>query len=210
MNKVVATISITVLLVLGSGCASMSAEECAFSDWSAVGYADGARGYTSDRFSAHNKACAKHGVPADFAAYQEGREGGLREFCQPSRGYQLGENGGRYNGVCSADLEPGFLDAYRIGSHLHTLRSNVNSASSGIAARERELENIESSMLSKELRLIDKEATTEERIQILADLKNYSERTGELEAEIKELYSDLARYEDELRDYENTIVAHGY
>jgi hypothetical protein len=210
MNRILATISMTVMLAIASGCASMSAEECAYSDWSAIGYGDGARGYTSDRFSAHNKACAKHGVAADFSAYQEGREDGLREFCQPSRGYQLGENGGRYNGVCAADLEPDFLDAYRIGSHLHTLRSNVNSASSGIAVRERELEDIESSMLSKELRLIDKEATTEERIQILADLKNHSERTGELEAEIKQLYSDLARYETELRDYENTIVAYGY
>ena len=40
-------------IALLSGCASMSSEECLATDWSAVGYEDGARGYTSERFGAH-------------------------------------------------------------------------------------------------------------------------------------------------------------
>jgi len=193
-----------------SGCASMSSEECAMSDWSAVGYEDGSRGYATEHFSGRRKACAKHGVTADFRAYQEGRDEGLVEFCQPSRGYNLGVNGGSYNGVCDVALEEEFLDAYRVGNQLYGLRSNVNKASSRIASRERELDRIEKDIRAKEALLIGEETTIEDRVLLLADLKNLSERTGELEAEIDQLIQDRAHHEHELADYENTVAAYGF
>ena len=137
------TVFVFLSVVLISGCASMSSEECANSDWTAIGYEDGSRGYASDRFGSHRKACAKHGITADFGAYQQGRTDGLVEFCQPSRGFNLGASGGRYNGVCDADVEQEFLDAYRVGQNLYTLQSNVNSANSQIYNKEHELEDIE-------------------------------------------------------------------
>lgn len=197
-------------MLIMSGCASMSGEECVATDWSAVGYEDGARGYTSERFSNHRKACAKHGVTADFAAYQRGREQGLVEFCQPGRGYNVGVSGGRYYGVCSVDLEPDFLDAYNAGYHLYTLRSNVNRANSSIGSKERELDSVHDHMRRKEAALISSETTTEERILILADLKELSERTGRLEAEIQVLYEERARYQVELDNYQAAVSDFGY
>ena len=188
----------------------MNADECANSDWSAVGYEDGSRGYASDRFGDHRKACAKHGISADFSAYQEGRTDGLVEFCQPTRGYNLGAGGGQYNGVCAADLEPDFLDAYRVGQQLYTLRSNVNNANSLIYSKEHELEDIEVAIVSKEALLIAAETTIEDRVLLLADLKRLSERTGELETEIGLLIADRARFEQELQHFEQNVAAHGY
>ncbi len=200
-----------VLLALAvSGCAGMSSEECALSDWSAVGFEDGANGYTTDRFSNRRKACAKHGVTADFRAYQEGRDEGLVQFCQPSRGYNLGVRGGAYNGVCDAALEEEFLDAYRVGHQLYGLRSNVSGANSRIASKERELDRIEKEMRSKEAAVIAADTTTEDRVLFLADLKRLSERTGELEAEIDQLIEDRAHHEHELANYENTVAAYGF
>ncbi len=199
----------TIALGLG-GCASMNADECATSDWTAVGYEDGSRGYTTERFGAHRKACAKHGITADFQAYQQGRNQGLVEYCQPGRGFTLGANGSRYNGVCSADLEPEFLDAYNAGRKLYTLRANVNSANSAIYAKESELEAAENRIVAAELLLINEETTTEERVALLAELKELSERTGKLEAEIKQLVADRARYEQDLAYYEQTVAAYGY
>jgi hypothetical protein len=193
-----------------SGCASMSSEECMATDWSAVGYEDGARGYTTERFSKHRKACAKQGVTADFGAYQHGRERGLVEYCQPGRGYDVGVNGGRYYGVCSVDREADFLDAYNAGYHLYTLRSNVNRANSNIHSKERELENVAKKTRSKEAALIDRETTTEDRILLLADLKELSERTGELEVEIRGLYEERARYQVELENYQVSVADYGY
>ena len=205
-----AAIFITLALAGLSGCATMSGDECVSSDWRAIGYSDGAQGYTGDRYSRHNKACAKHGVTPDFQAYQDGRTEGLRQFCQPSRGYQLGERGGAYHGVCSADLEPAFLDAYRAGKHLHSLRANVNRASSAIAAKERELESLNEDIRHAEARLIDDETTTQDRVLLLADLKEMSERSGELENQIKKLYADRARYEVELQNYQASLAAYRY
>lgn len=197
------------MLALG-GCASMSGEECVATDWSAVGFEDGARGYTTERFSNHRKACAKHGVTANFSDYQSGREDGLVEYCQPGRGFDVGVNGGRYYGVCSVNLEPDFLDAYNAGHHLYTLRSNVNHANSSINARENELKRVEDEIRGKEVALIDRETTTEQRILLLADLKDLSERTGQLEAEIQDLYEQRVRHQVELDNYQVAVNNYGY
>ena len=210
MNNRIASLAVVFFALAISGCASMSSEECALSDWSAVGFEDGARGYTTDRFSAHRKACAKHGVTADFRAYQEGRDEGLVQFCQPSRGYNLGVSGGTYNGVCDVAMEEEFLDAYRVGHQLYSLRANVNTANSRISARKRELDEIEIDIRSTEASVIAAETTTEDRVLFLADLKRLSERKGEIEVEIEELIADRTRHEYELTNYKNTVAAYGY
>lgn len=196
--------------LLMNGCASMSSEECMATDWSAVGYEDGARGYTSDRFGHHRKACAKHGVTADFGAYQSGRNRGLQEYCQPGRGFDVGASGGRYLGVCDVQLEGDFLDAYNAGHHLYTLRSNVNRAVSSINSREQELKDVKNTMRQKELKLLDDETTTEERIVLLADLKELSEQKGRLKAEIRDLYEERARHQAELESYQVVVADLGY
>ncbi len=210
MNRmIVSAVSVMAIAVL-SGCASMSSEECVNSDWVAIGYEDGSRGYTTDKFGSRRKACAKHGVTADFKAYQAGRQEGLVEFCQPSRGYNLGASGGRYYGVCDIAMEEEFLDAYRVGSQLHTLRSNVNNTSSSIYSKEAELKRTKEKIRAKQAELISEDATTQDRVMLLADLKDLSERSGQLEAEIEKLVADKARYEYELQDYEQTVAAYGY
>jgi hypothetical protein len=199
------------LLVIGlAGCATMSGDECATSDWTAVGYEDGSRGYTSGHFSKHRKACAKHGITPDFQAYQQGRSQGLVEFCQPGRGFNLGANGRQYNGVCSVELEADFLDAYRVGQQLYTLRYNVKSANSQINNKKQKLEDIEDQVSQKEALLIGDQTTTEDRVLLLAELKRLSERTGELEVEIEALIADRARHEQNLQHYEQTVAAYGY
>jgi hypothetical protein len=114
-------LSLISLLGLG-GCASMSADECVTSDWHAIGYEDGARGYTADQLGNRRKACAKHGITPDFESYRAGREEGLRQYCQPSRGFSLGSGGARYNGVCPGDLEADFVDCIRCAPGLMARR----------------------------------------------------------------------------------------
>lgn len=193
-----------------SGCATMSADECITSDWHAIGFEDGARGYTADQLGNRRKACAKHGITPDFEAYQAGRAQGLRQYCQPSRGFSVGSSGSRYNGVCPADLEPGFVDAYNSGHQLYTLRSRVNGATSQINARESELEDNKEKIRAAEARLISPETTIEDRVLVLADLKDLSERTGQLEAEIAELIEERAVYEQQLAAYQAMLADSGF
>ena len=210
MDRKWATISMAAAMLALSGCATMSEDECLMSDWNAIGYEDGSRGYTMEQFSNRRQACAKHGVTPDFRAYQTGRDEGLVSYCQPSRGYNLGVSGGRYHGVCDVALEEEFLDAYRVGQQLYSLRSNVQSANNLIYSKERELERVEGTIRSKEALLINDETTTEDRVLLLADLKDLSERTGELETEIQQLIADRARFEMELAEYEATVASYGF
>lgn len=188
----------------------MSADECLMSDWRAVGYEDGARGYTTDQFGGRRKACAKHGVTADFDAYQEGRREGLVEYCQPAKGFQVGANGGQYSGVCDVALEAGFVEAYRIGRELYKLRSAVNYAANAVNSREGELAYIETEIRDAEAALIAKETATEDRVLLLAELKDLSERKGTIESEIDRLIADRAAAEVELANYQATIAEYGY
>lgn len=210
MDRSLKVIGVALAMLVMSGCASMSGDECIATDWSAIGYEDGARGYTTERFSKHRKACAKHGVTADFGSYQAGRDQGLVEYCQPGRAFDVGASGGRYYGVCEVSLEADFLDAYNAGYHLYTLRSNVSRASSSISAKQHALEDIEDEILHKEAALIGKETTTEQRIILLAELKDLSEDTGRLEAEIQDLYEQRAHYQAELDNYQVTLADYRY
>ena len=204
-TKVTGLVAIVAMLGL-SGCATMSADECAMSDWRTIGFEDGSMGYTADRLGNHRKACAKHGVAPDFEAYQAGRREGLRQFCQPSRGFNLGASGGRYNGVCPSDLEPGFVDAFNTGHKLHSLRSQVNNANYQISSRENELDRNESRTLVVQQGLISSETTAEERVSLLLELTELSERKGQIEAEIVELVEERAIYEQQLSQYEAMIA----
>lgn len=210
MNIKWAGVFFAISLVGLGGCATMSADECITSDWHAIGFEDGARGYTADQLGNRRKACAKHGVTPDFEAYQAGRAQGLRQYCQPSRGFSVGSSGSRYNGVCPADLEPGFIDAYNSGHQLYTLRSRVNGATSQINAKERELEDTNEQIHAAEARLISPETTMEDRVLVLADLKDLSERTGQLEAEIADLIEERAVAEQQLAAYQAMLADSGF
>jgi len=208
-TKLAGIIWIVALLGLG-GCASMSADECAMSDWRAIGFEDGSLGYTADRLGNHRKACAKHGVAPDFEAYHAGRQEGLRQFCAPSRGFNIGANGGRYNGVCPGDMEPDFVNAFNTGHKLYNLRSNVNSVDYQINAKKAELENNKERIRQVEAELISSETTAEDRILLLVDLKELSEKTGQIEAEIVDLVEERAVHEQQLAQYEAMIADTNY
>ncbi|NIL93413.1 MAG: DUF2799 domain-containing protein [Woeseiaceae bacterium] len=210
MNSKSSNILVALAAVVLGGCASMSADECLTVDWTSIGYEDGSRGYTADRLGAHRKACAKHGVTPDFAAYQRGHAQGVEAFCQPGRAFSFGENGGRYNGICPADMEPEFLEAYNAGHKLYSLRSSLSAANSMIYSKEQEMEYAQKRIVEAEVALISDEATAEERILLLNELKDLAERMGELEAEIEQLIADRARIEQELQYYESTITAYRY
>ena len=54
MNNRISGMLVVLAALAAGGCASMSSEECALSDWSAIGFEDGASGYTTERFSSHS------------------------------------------------------------------------------------------------------------------------------------------------------------
>ncbi|MFK8014489.1 MAG: DUF2799 domain-containing protein [Gammaproteobacteria bacterium] len=184
-----------------SGCASMSAEECHTADWRTIGFEDGAQGRTADSIRRHRKACAKAGVTADQAAYENGRQSGLRSFCQPGRGYDLGRNGGRYQGVCPADLEATFLQAYEEGRYLYDLEQAVREVENQIQATDRDLATRRDDLAAGERELIDGVGDRSTRSALVDNNRELAQTIAQLELEREQLLIELGVRRAALADY---------
>ena len=188
-----------------AGCNSMSAQECQSTDWRTVGYEDGVNGYSGDRIGRYRNACSEHGVTPDLAQYQTGRDQGLTEFCKPANGFRVGARGAGYSGVCPADLDESFVDAYHSGRQLYTLRSRVGSTQDQIYSMRAELDQIDKDLVSVAARIVDPSLTAEQRAQLVVDTKHLAERKGEIKARIPQLEGELVGYQRELDDYRATL-----
>lgn len=124
------TFLVMLWLVLLSGCATLSKDQCKAVQWSERGERDAYDGYARDRIEEYAKSCAEHGITPDRVIYAEGFERGLVKFCQPQRGFEYGRGGKSYRNTCPRDLEPEFLRGYRLGRLLHadeTAKSSIDS-----------------------------------------------------------------------------------
>lgn len=188
------------------GCGGMSANECELADWRAVGYEDGVRGVTSDRFGGYRRECAEYEVAPDFQAWQEGREAGLREYCQPARGFREGSRGRDYQGICPPDLEGPFLVSYEEGRTLYDLEYAVRSTSRKISQHRSRIDAIESELTHMVGDALLGEKTAEERAALIVKTKQLAEERATLSAEIDVLEKRLAEQQDALAAHREQMV----
>ena len=184
------------------GCATgMGKDECVAADWRTIGYEDGLHGLPPDRIGAHRAACAKHQVTPNLAAYSEGRERGLREYCQPKNGFRAGINGYAYANVCSGPAEAAFVDSYRHGRQIHDARSELHStqarlrgAREGVAKTEAAMANVTAELVQPRVPS-DRRAwlatelvrLTQERTDLLVRIDQLTQRTQQLAMNVQEL-----------------------
>jgi hypothetical protein len=190
-----------------AGCASISESECQLSDWRAVGYEDGSQGRPTDTFGRYRKSCAEHGVAPDFQAYQSGREAGLREYCQQTRGFQEGARGATYQGVCPADVEPDFLAGYNDGRTLHDLEYSLHHTNRRISDNEARINQIELDLAGNMLAATADGATREERARLVLETKQLAEERAALRLEIKDLQVRRANLERDLADARKELLS---
>jgi len=190
-----------VLLVFLAGCTSMSKDECLTVDWRTVGYEDGVRGYSGDRIAQHRKDCSKYGVTTDLGLYQQGRDQGLHEYCQPGNGYRLGAQGGDYAGVCPVSLEAPFVAAFDSGHQLYSLQARVSNTSQQLSYKRHELEQVQHDIITNAAAVVSSDSTSQDRAGALADTAHLAERAGRLKEEIRQLEADRVRYEADLDAY---------
>jgi hypothetical protein len=203
------TTSLAAVLALLSltGCAVMSKNECLTVDWRTVGYEDGVAGRSGERIGRYREACADYGVTPSLDAYQSGRSEGLREYCRPQTGFNLGEGGGEYSGFCPADLAPAFTAAYESGRELHRREYRAHSAASRLESATREINGIEQQLTSLAFAVIDPQTTGEQRAHALVETQQLAERHERLRAEIPELERDRQQAEQELVEYRAQLAS---
>lgn len=182
------------LLIL-SGCASLTAEECLAADWYTIGVEDGSRGQPMSRIGAHRKACAEVGVQPDMARYSEGRAYGLQSFCTRERGYAEGERGHSYSGVCPRQLEPAFMQGYLAGQDRYRTKQEIRRLEQELAAVRKEVDEIRTNL--DQGYTVDKNGKKHplskyERDAMYERLLALGKDQGRLEGEISTLRNSLA------------------
>lgn len=108
-----------------AGCETMSKKECLSADWRQVGYQAGREGKARSYIEDIAESCAKTNVTPDRRLYFSGWELGVREYCTPQHGFDMGKNGTGYRAVCPPESASRFEAAYQRGHRIYEARQNV-------------------------------------------------------------------------------------
>jgi Protein of unknown function (DUF2799) len=192
-----------------AGCAGMSEQQCAVTDWRSVGFEDGAAGRTVSAVGNYRQACSKYGYTPDLDAYRTGHAEGVEVYCRPGRGFEVGRSGQRYQGVCPAESEGEFLDAYADGRHLHELESALYAVNGQINGKQGRIAQLKKNIAAGSAQIVASETPAEDRARLLVEIADMAKEQGELEKEIVALESDRVLREQDLAAYQQTL-AYGY
>lgn len=182
----------TVAVLFLAGCSSISPQECQVGDWFAIGKTDGQQGIASSKFRSYQKDCAKHGLSADFKAYERGHAEGVLLYCTYDAGRELGQSGGSYNKVCTGALEPQFRLGYDRGRIWYQAESALLNLQNTLQQNARTIDQLEqriddntqelSSLKDKQ----QKQQLLDENRNLQQELRQLNQMQGQLQRDLKQ------------------------
>lgn len=175
-------------LILLSGCASLTEEQCQIADWRAIGQSDAMEGYRESRFQDHIKACKRYNVVPDKPSYQKGREQGLQRYCTAENGFRVGRQGYRYNDICPTGLEAAFLGGHRYGARLHGIELDIASTRQEIIDIEDKLRDLQQGKADKSSPALESKASLRRQLRRLERELDRLDRERERELVASEAY----------------------
>ncbi|MCB1692486.1 MAG: DUF2799 domain-containing protein [Pseudomonadales bacterium] len=193
------------LLMLLASCASLSKDECLNADWHTIGFGDGTQGLAAGQIDEHRQACAKYGIAPDLEAYLAGRDQGLAQYCRTDNAWRIGVSGGQLNSVCPPELEGPFQDAWSAGHGLWSRRDALNQVESDIQSHHNQIEKIDKRITKKSADLIADDTEKEERIRLLAEIKDLNDRKNRLKVELVDLAAEREARAADLSAYEANV-----
>ena len=179
-----ATIMMAGCVSLLSGCATLSKQECLSGNWQAIGFTDGAAGRPADYLSSHNKACSKVGVATDYAAWEQGRQEGLKKYCTETHAYQIGRRGEQMTPVCPAQVTPNLERINADGRSYYSLSKQLTIEQERLNSYQQQYDKLlkrHNVALSSQSKVTDYQNGLSERI------KNTTQRINNLERVLQEL-----------------------
>lgn len=196
------------LLMLGftitalAGCGSISQQACLATDWTAAGYSDGASGVSVNTHEAYRGACSRlPGSPYDQAAYDAGWIEGLKLYCLPENGFEIGVQGQTYDGICSQADEASFLSAYTAGRTLFVLERAVAQHEARIRQAKYDLRNIEHRIAQTKIAIIAPDMSRAERKQLRLELDDLASEQETILSDIEAIQGDRHKQREKLNTY---------
>ncbi|WP_415902448.1 DUF2799 domain-containing protein [Neptuniibacter sp. QD29_5] len=187
------TLILASLFVVLSGCASLSQEECLTGDWQGIGYRDGLQGKAEAYLAEHQSACAEYKVSLNLEDYLQGRNEGLKSYCQPDNAYRLGRQGTEYSYVCPAELEGAFVAKYQQGREVYQQEKAIKSLEADIRKNKAEQTKLKDQIIKTEAKLVADGKSRSERQRLLGDLKDMEQRLPNLKTELFRMELQLQR-----------------
>jgi ribosomal protein L29 len=176
-----------ILLVVAAtlqGCASPPQEPCRSVDWYGIGYQDGLQGHPPRSVVAEGEACSSSEAMSPLASYTRGRSEGLKRFCQPDNGFELGLTGGPYNGVCGREAEQAFLSAYERGKAIVESELQIRRLGEILQVNVSELEKLSTSLRQKVLELRAQATASQRDPAMLVEVRDLQETVAMVRTEI--------------------------
>lgn len=191
------------LVLVVSGCAALSEDECQFANWEAMGQADGQWGETVGRFQRYSDACSNYGIQADFEAWERGRQIGLTRFCTPQGVYAAGMRRRGNMGECGFDPELNRI--HRITTNFAQVRAQLNSAENALDSLlssydwdRRNVRNMRKKLRRDDLGTKERKRAERSLRNSLDDLDRFPYRQREALSRLRSLERDFNRAQYEL------------
>lgn len=127
-----------IFLVLAA-CATLDEEACREGNWAEIGRVDGASGRSPAFVEQHAEACAGYGIAPDRAAWEAGRQEGLRLYCTERNAWKEGARGIHLRNVCPVADEARLLRANDRGLNWHWIGRDIDDAERRISEINRAL-----------------------------------------------------------------------
>ena len=105
-------ITISVLALLTACTPHLNKAQCENINWYQMGYSDGSHDKPQRDLTNFVTDCAKFHIAVDQRMYIKGWKAGVKSFCQPQNGYNLGTQGSTFNAICPKYLAKPFQKAY--------------------------------------------------------------------------------------------------
>ncbi|MCK4622008.1 MAG: DUF2799 domain-containing protein [Desulfuromonadales bacterium] len=175
----------SIFILLFCGCATLNKSECFNADGEMIGLEDGAKGREISYISRHRKACAEYNIRPNLQQYETGYDLGIQKFCTSAKGFQLGQKGEEYAGVCPPKLEKEFLAGYQLGQQIYTLKNMIGRAKSLIKSKEKHLAELNDKVKNKERLIISSKISELKRAHLLDEVKSIQTEIDHMNAEIR-------------------------
>lgn len=205
MRSIYASSILFVLALGGCSGSSMDKAECKIADWKAIGYEDGSRGYDTNAFGKRRKACATHGIAANFDVYRAGHAEGIAVYCRPQNGYKLGTRGYRYS-ACPAHLASTFQTANNDGYGLYERRVARDRLGSQLRNSKQRAQEIERLIAQKTARLVSGRMSPNKVANLAVQLKHLGEEKVEISHSIPQLEEEYAEASRVYEGYRNSVA----
>lgn len=124
MQKSVCWLSVSMVVLGLSGCASMSVEECQSAHWQRIGEREGIRGEGS-QLARHYKACQKANIVPDQTQYEQGYSRGLALYCTTEQVFQQALQGKGDYQFCPVQKQAQLRPYYQVANDYYQAKQQL-------------------------------------------------------------------------------------